>query len=244
MMIRLAGWPRRALGALGLAALIIGVFGSSSALSFATPAAPATSLLQTTTPVTAAAADPVLSDGFVTFTLSAPGVKAVSVIGSWGLSYTNVAYPMSQSGATWTVFLGPLTPGLYSYNFIVDGVATKDPNNPSVVHSNPALSTFFVPGEAADFLAIHQGPKGAVNVLTYHSNVTGTDRHATVWTPPGYSATRDDPYPTFYLVHGGGGDYLDWVQQGRANVILDNLYNARRLEPMVVVPAPERPVHS
>ena len=167
--------------------------------------------------------------------MTAPSATTVTVSGSWGLSYTNVAYPLSESNGVWTAFLGPLTPGLYSYTFVVDGVATKDPGNPTVVHSSPALSTFFVPGNGANFEAVQTGPKGKLSTLTYHSAVTGTDRNAEIWTPPGYSKESGKVYPTFYLVHGGGGDYLDWVQQGRANVILDNLFNAHKIKPMVVV---------
>jgi enterochelin esterase-like enzyme len=225
---------KRVIGVLASAALLSGIFGAPSATAAAPPGAPvpqAAALLST-----AAAADPTItSDGFVTFSLTAPSATTVTVSGSWGLSYTNVAYPLSKSNGVWTAFLGPLTPGLYSYNFVVDGVATKDPGNQTVVHSNPSLSTFFVPGKGANFEAVQTGPKGKLATLTYHSAVTGTDRNAEIWTPPGYSAANRKTYPAFYLVHGGGGDYLDWVQQGRANVILDNLYNAHKIKPMVVV---------
>jgi enterochelin esterase-like enzyme len=180
--------------------------------------------------------DPVSTgDGFYVFSLQAPSAKAVSVTGSWGLSYTQATYPMTEANGTWTVLLGPLTPGIYSYSFIVDGTATKDPDNANSVHSSPALSTFLVPGPSAGFLTPHTGPHGALSVLSYHSAVTGTERYATVWTPPGYSAAAGQPYPVLYLVHGGGGDYLDWIDQGDANVILDNLYRERKIKPMVVV---------
>ena len=181
-------------------------------------------------------ADPVATEpGFYTFTLTAAAAKAVTVTGSWGLSDTNISYPLAQSGANWTVVLGPLTPGIYSYKFTVDGVATRDPFNINTVHSDPTLTTFLVPGASAAFLTPHAGAKGKLSILNYHSKVTQTQRSATVWTPPGYSTKRAAAYPTFYLIHGGGGDYLDWVQQGDADVILDNLYDTHKLKPMVVV---------
>ena len=183
-------------------------------------------------------ADPVATgNGFYSFTVSAPSATSVLVNGSWGLSYTNVSYPLTQSapGGPWTGLVGPLTPGIYSYTFVIDGVPAGDPHNANIVHSTPTLRTFLVPGPSAAFLTPHPGAHGRLSVLTYHSAVTNSDRSATVWTPPGYSTRRRAAYPTFYLVHGGGGDYLDWVQQGDANAILDNLYAEHRLTPMVVV---------
>jgi enterochelin esterase-like enzyme len=182
--------------------------------------------------------DPVATgEGFYNFTVTAPGASTVLVNGSWGLSYTNVSYPLAQAtpGGPWTGLVGPLTPGVYSYSFVIDGVAAGDPDNVNIVHSSPTLRTFLAPGPAAAFLTPHPGAHGRLSVMTYHSAVTNSDRSATVWTPPGYSANRRTAYPTFYLVHGGGGDYLDWIQQGDANAILDNLYAAHRLTPMVVV---------
>jgi enterochelin esterase-like enzyme len=77
--------------------------------------------------------------------------------------------------------------------------------------------------------------RGFANAFDYRSAVTGTARSVNLWLPPGYSKQQE--YSTLYLLHGGGGDYLDWVQQGCANVILDNLHAAGRLAPMIVVMA-------
>jgi enterochelin esterase-like enzyme len=56
-----------------------------------------------------------------------------------------------------------------------------------------------------------------------------------VWTPPGYDPDRAEPYPVFYLQHGGGQNYTDWVEMGRAKQILDNEFRDGDLVPMVVV---------
>jgi enterochelin esterase-like enzyme len=174
-------------------------------------------------------------DRRVTFTLREPAASTVTVNGVWGRSFTPISEPMVRDRhGVWSLTVGPLAPSFYTYSFTVDGVATKDPANHSVVHSTPALSTFLLSGPGTAFITRPPVPRGRLSTLAYHSAVTGTDRLATVWTPPGYS-TRRDRYPTFYLYHGGGGDYLDWVQQGRADIILDNLFAARRLRPMVVV---------
>ena len=38
-----------------------------------------------------------------------------------------------------------------------------------------------------------------------------------------------------YLLHGIGGDKKEWLNGGKPQVILDNLYADHKLEPMIVV---------
>jgi len=178
-------------------------------------------------------------DGFATFHISAPTAKTVTVTGNWGPSASNVtsalsnALPGAPASATWDGIVGPLSPGVYSYTLTIDGTQARDPRNPNVVHSSPLLTTFIV-NSRSSLVSNHKNAKhGKLSTLTYTSDVTKTERKAIVWTPPGYTSKKT--YPTFYLVHGGGGDYLDWVQQGGAKQILDNLYTAKKLKPMVVV---------
>jgi enterochelin esterase-like enzyme len=54
-----------------------------------------------------------------------------------------------------------------------------------------------------------------------------------VYTPPGYSSAQK--YPVLYLVHGLGQDEKAWVDQGQANVVLDNLLADKKIVPMIVV---------
>ena len=65
--------------------------------------------------------------------------------------------------------------------------------------------------------------KGKVERLQYDAPAVAAEmkRWMQVYTPPGYS--KDQKYPVFYLIHGSGQDEKAWVDQGRANVILDNL---------------------
>lgn len=76
-------------------------------------------------------------------------------------------------------------------------------------------------------------PKGKIDTLTYFSSTVGNDRKAIVYTPPGYSKT--EKYPVLYLLHGIGGDEKEWLKNGQPQVILDNLYASKQLEPMIVV---------
>lgn len=76
-------------------------------------------------------------------------------------------------------------------------------------------------------------PKGKIDTLTYFSSTVGNDRKAIIYTPPGYSKTKK--YPVLYLLHGIGGDEKEWLNNGNPQIILDNLYAAQQLEPMIVV---------
>ena len=76
-------------------------------------------------------------------------------------------------------------------------------------------------------------PHGKVDSITYNSTTVGTIRKALVYTPPGYS--KDKKYPVLYLLHGIGGDEKEWFINGHPEVILDNLYAEKKVEPMIVV---------
>lgn len=177
-------------------------------------------------------------DIFVTFetTTAFAAAQHVTVWGNWAPGGSWLRIPASRRGDRWQVTLGPLKPWFYYHKLIVDRVSVKDTSNPTAVTTEPTWSTFLVPGKAARPVTdVPGGRGGAVEKLTYDSTVAGQERTAYVWTPPRYDPNRAKPYPVFYLQHGGGQNYTDWVEMGRAKQILDNEYLDGDLEPMVVV---------
>jgi len=74
---------------------------------------------------------------------------------------------------------------------------------------------------------------GKLETVEYDSKTVGTKRLMSVYTPPGY--TPGKKYPVLYLLHGIGGDHLEWVNQGAPAVILDNLLADKKIVPMIVV---------
>lgn len=74
---------------------------------------------------------------------------------------------------------------------------------------------------------------GKIDTITYSSKTVGASRKALIYTPPGYS--KDKKYPVLYLLHGIGGDEKEWLNGGHPEVILDNLYAEKKVEPMIVV---------
>ncbi|AKD53834.1 alpha/beta hydrolase-fold protein [Spirosoma radiotolerans] len=74
---------------------------------------------------------------------------------------------------------------------------------------------------------------GKLDSISYASKTVGTSRKALVYTPPGFN--KKTKYPVLYLLHGIGGDEKEWLKGGNPQVILDNLYAEKKLEPMIVV---------
>lgn len=74
---------------------------------------------------------------------------------------------------------------------------------------------------------------GKLDSISYPSKTVGTSRKALVYTPPGYN--KKTKYPVLYLLHGIGGDEKEWLNGGKPQVILDNLYAENKLQPMIVV---------
>jgi enterochelin esterase-like enzyme len=74
---------------------------------------------------------------------------------------------------------------------------------------------------------------GKIDTIAYESRTVGTIRKALIYTPPAYS--KNKKYPVLYLLHGIGGDEKEWLNGGKPQVILDNLYAENSIEPMIVV---------
>lgn len=57
-----------------------------------------------------------------------------------------------------------------------------------------------------------------------------------VYCPPGYDTSKQS-YPVLYLQHGGGEDERGWSNQGRTDIIMDNLIAQGKAKPMIIVMA-------
>lgn len=92
-----------------------------------------------------------------------------------------------------------------------------------------------VPGDPPRFDQVQAVPHGSINIHTYASTVSKTQRGLYVYVPPDYYARRAKRFPVLYLWHGGGGAEQDWSRDGRAAVILDNLIAQNKAVPMLIV---------
>lgn len=75
--------------------------------------------------------------------------------------------------------------------------------------------------------------KGKIDTVLYESKTVGNTRKTLVYTPPNYDKKKK--YPVFYLLHGIGGDHLEWFKGANPQNILDNLFAEGKIQPMIVV---------
>ena len=75
--------------------------------------------------------------------------------------------------------------------------------------------------------------KGKIDTVLYESKTVGNKRKTLVYTPPNFDKKKK--LPVFYLLHGIGGDHLEWFKGASPQNILDNLYAEGKLAPMIVV---------
>ena len=60
-------------------------------------------------------------------------------------------------------------------------------------------------------------------------------RRCFVYTPPGYDKDLSKRFPVLYLQHGGGEDETGWANQGKTNLIMDNLIASGKAEKFIIV---------
>jgi len=144
---------------------------------------------------------------------------------------------VKQPDGFWTATTPPLVPGLHYYTLIIDGVEVSDPGSHSYFGGGKDASAIEVPEAGSTYYLPQDVPHGAVREIWYNSKVTGTWRHALVYTPPDYDTNKAARYPVLYLQHGGGEDETGWIKQGHANFILDNLIASKASKPMIIVMA-------
>lgn len=179
----------------------------------------------------------IAKDLSVTFRLKAPEAKKVQVRGGAGLVKDAFDLTRGEDGI-WTGSTQPAVPGFHYYWFVVDGLIVNDTASRSFFGWGRDGSGIEVPeiDGAGDFYAAKEGvPHGEVRVCWYHSKITGRLRRAHVYTPPGYDQQPQTRYPVLYLQHGAGENERGWVEQGRANFILDNLIASGKAVPMILV---------
>lgn len=175
------------------------------------------------------------ADNQVTFRVSAPDATQVS-LGSSDLPQIPMRETLDlqkDDSGVWSITIGPVNPGAYRYNFVVDGASVLDRLNTNLSESNDnAWSMVVIPG--SELMDMQDVPHGALAEVNYYSEVLGRFRRMHVYTPPGYGLTNQN-YPVFYLLHGGGDSDDSWGTVGRAGIILDNLIASGDAQPMIVV---------
>src|SRR3954467_2890936 len=178
------------------------------------------------------------SDRSVTFRLFAPKASEAVLMGSPGiLEVIKQPKPLQKDEhGVWSVTVGPLPPGFYTYGYAIDGgLRSPDPSNPDLeLRRWGPTSNFIVPGPEKAVFEERNVPHGTVHIDFYDSKNLATPRMFYVYTPPGYQSGQGK-YPVLYLLHGNRQIEASWTWTGRANVIMDNLIADGKAKPMIVV---------
>ncbi len=173
------------------------------------------------------------SSGRAEFRVKAPSATKV-VVNFWSQPKLEM---VKQPDGFWTATSAPLVPGFHYYTLLIDGAEFSDPGSHSYFGGGKDASGIEIPEQGATYYLPQDVPHGAVREVWYFSKVTGSWRHALVYTPPEYDMQTKMRYPVLYLQHGGGEDETGWINQAHANFILDNLIASKSSKPMIVVMA-------
>jgi enterochelin esterase-like enzyme len=173
------------------------------------------------------------SQGYARFKIFAPAADSVKVsLGLGGRGGTRLA--KNQEGYWMGTTEGPMDEGFHYYNVNIDGGKFNDPGAKNYYGSVRWESGIEIPAKDQDFYALKNVPHGHVQQILFPSPSTGTSRRAFVYTPPGYEKGKQK-YPVLYLQHGWGEDETAWMNQGHANLIMDNLIAAGKIKPFIIV---------
>ncbi|WP_448698302.1 alpha/beta hydrolase-fold protein [Mucilaginibacter sp. AW1-3] len=174
------------------------------------------------------------SQGFVRFRVKAPKADSVRVsLGLGGRGGTRLT--KGTDGYFTGTTEGPMDEGFHYYHLTVDGGVFNDPGALNYYGSTRWESGIEIPAHDQDFYALKDVPHGHVQQILFPSRSTNTSRRAFVYTPPGYEKDRSKKYPVLYLQHGWGEDETAWSNQGRANLIMDNLLAEGKIKPFIIV---------
>lgn len=178
----------------------------------------------------------VLPDNRVIFRLEATNAQSAGVFIDF--MKPGVTQPLvKDSSGVWSGTVGPLNPGIYVYNFVIDGLKIADPVNPRIKRrARTSASLLEIHGNPAQFWEFRDVPHGQMQINFHRASALGgIVREVWVYTPPGYRQDKSKKYPVLYLLHGSNDTPAGWTEVGRANFTMDNLLAEKRAREMIIV---------
>lgn len=170
------------------------------------------------------------SEGRVRVSISAPDAKFVQ------LDIGAVKYDLVSDGnGVWTGESAPQDEGFHYYQLNIDGASVPDPSSLYFYGASRWGSGIEVPARDQEFYAMKNVAHGQVREHIYYSESNKSTRRCFVYTPPRYDQNLTKRYPVLYLQHGGGEDETGWSNQGKVNLIMDNLIAEGKVTPFIIV---------
>lgn len=171
----------------------------------------------------------ILSDGRVMFKVKAPNAQKVQI--DLGKKYDL----KKDTEGFWTATTDAQSGSFHYYSLLIDGVAVADPSSETFYGMGRYASGIDIPFDGDDFYALKDVPHGDICIKNFYSKVTNSWRRVFIYTPPGYDQNSSESYPALYILHGGGEDESGWANQGKTNLILDNLIAEGKAKKMVII---------
>ncbi|WP_121357427.1 alpha/beta hydrolase-fold protein [Flavisolibacter nicotianae] len=171
----------------------------------------------------------ILPDNRVVFRIKAPDAQRMQI--DLAKKYDMV----KDTGGYWVATTDSVSEGFHYYSLLIDGVPVADPASESFYGMSRMASGIEIPFAGGSYYAVKDVPHGDVRIKRYYSWVTNSWRRFFIYTPPGYDVNGSEKYPVLYILHGGGEDERGWAEQGRTDLILDNLIANGKAKPMLVV---------
>ena len=171
----------------------------------------------------------ILPDSRALFRIKAPDAKTLQ------LDLVKKYDMVKDTAGVWEITTDSLSEGFHYYSLLIDGLAVADPASETFYGMGREASGIEVPFKGDDYYSIQDVPHGEIRIRRYYSTVFREWRRFFLYTPPGYDVNTDEVYPVLYILHGGGEDERGWAEQGRADLIMDNLIAEKKASPMLVV---------
>ncbi|MEO5891730.1 MAG: alpha/beta hydrolase-fold protein [Ferruginibacter sp.] len=171
----------------------------------------------------------ILPDSKVIFNVKAPDAKKVQI--DLGKKYDLV----KDNNGAWTITTDSISEGFHYYSLLIDGIAVADPASKTFYGMGRMASGIEIPFAGGGYYALSNVPHGDTRIKKYFSTVTNSWRQLYIYTPPGYDSNTVAKFPVLYILHGGGEDETGWANQGKTDLIIDNLVAAKKATPMIVV---------
>ena len=153
---------------------------------------------------------------------------------TWKVSLDADCKFTKQEDGTWIAKTKPLVEGFHYYWFTINGLDVADPASKSYYGCGRMTSAIDIPEKNCTFYDRKDVAHGKVVQTELFSIVRNKHVGMWVYTPASYGEGSKE-YPVLYLQHGGGEDETGWINQGKANYILDNLVAEGKAKEMIIV---------
>jgi enterochelin esterase-like enzyme len=170
-----------------------------------------------------------LPDNGILFRIKAPDAQKIQI------DLVKKYDAVKDTGGYWEVRTEPLREGVHYFSLFIDGVLVLDPTSQTFYDMGRMANGIDIPGKGVEYYLLKNVHHGQVRQVRYYSNITKTWRRSFVYTPPGYDVNTNEKYPVLYLQHGAGQDETVWSNQGKVDIIMDNLIAEGKAKPMIVV---------